>query len=504
MHMAIDAPELQTAETVPPDPEALIESMRALGYSLPAAVADLIDNSISAGATEIDVHCQWDGEASWVAVLDDGRGMDQPELVQAMKLGSRSAAEERAAGDLGRFGLGLKTAGFSQGRSLTVRSKAPGSEVVQRRWDLDHVRKSKKWSLLISGTGRGTEALERLDAMPRGTVVLLEDLDRLSGESDVDVASDRDFFLAQVRSVEEHLRMVFHRFMEPPRGIVFRVNGNVLVPWNPFTAGGVYVDTLPEETYDAGRVVVKPFVMPHFSRLDPATHQDAAGPAGWNHQQGFYVYREGRLLVAGSWLDLPRMTQEEHYKLARIQVDLDNSLDHAWDIDVRKAVARIPRDLVKRFETIARATRKKAAEAYRYRGRRLTSAKAADKAAIWEVRKKGGEYSYRLDRSHPAIEAARPSNATQARLFDSALRVIEEMVPVEAIVMDAREHPDSIREPFAGADGEIATMLADCVDVLVRGGMEAEGAISLLAAREPFDRFPEVVAALREAKGLGQ
>jgi hypothetical protein len=500
--MAVDEAAPQTAETVPPDPEALIESMRALGYSLPAAVADLIDNSISAGASEVDVQCQWDGEASWVAVIDDGSGMDQSGLVQAMKLGSRSAAEERAAGDLGRFGLGLKTAGFSQGRSLTVRSKSSGAEAVQRRWDLDHVRASKTWSLLLDGTGHGMEVLDRLDEMSSGTVVLLEDLDRLSGDSDVEVASDRDFFLAQVRAVEEHLRMVFHRFMEGPGAIAFRVNGNVLVPWNPFTAGDVFVDSLPEETYDEGRVRVKPFVMPHFSRLAAATHQAAAGPAGWNHQQGFYVYRERRLLVAGSWLDLPRMTQEEHYKLARIRVDLDNSLDHAWDIDVRKAVARIPRDLVKRFEKIARATRKKAAEAYRYRGRRLTSTRAADQAAIWEVSKKGGEYSYRLDRSHPAIEAARPSDRTQARLFDNALRVIEEMVPVEAIVMDAREHPDAVRQPFAGRDSEVSKMLADCFATLVGGGAAPEAAVELLAVREPFDRFPEVVAAFREAQGI--
>ncbi len=429
--------------------------------------------------------------------------MNEAELVQAMKLGSKNSLEERGAGDLGRFGLGLKTAGFSQGRSITVRSKATGGDVVQRRWDLDHVGRTGEWQLLFDGTGDGEEIIERLDAAEGGTLVLLEDLDRLSGDADVDATSDRDFFLARVRAVERHLEMVFHRFMEGSSAIEFRVNGNVVAPWDPFAAGDVFVEPLQSESFDNGRVRVQPFVLPHFSRLDAATHQSAAGPAGWNHQQGFYVYRERRLLVAGEWLGLPRMTQEEHYKLARIRVDLKNSLDHVWDIDVRKAVARIPRNLVGDFERIARAARKHAAEAYRFRGRRLTSPRLAEKAAVWEVRKKGGEYSYRLDRSHPAIQAARPVDREQRKAFDSALRVIEEMIPVAAIVMDAREHPDAVREPFAGDDHEVAEMLATLYAVSVEGGMNEQDALAMLAGREPFDSFPEVIAAFREAKGFG-
>ena len=492
------------AETIPPDPEALIESMRALGYSLPAATADLIDNSISAGAMNVDVHCEWDGAKSWVAVMDDGRGMAEPELLQAMKLGSRSASEERAAGDLGRFGLGLKTAGFSQGRSLTVASKASGLPVCQRRWDLDHVSRTGEWSLLFGATGAAAHLFADLASAPNGTVVLLEDLDRLSGGTDAETASDRDFFLARVRSVEQHLAMVFHRFLAGPRALRIRVNGNVVQPWDPFAAGDVFVEPLQGESFDGGRVLVQPFVLPHFSRLDQQTHRAAGGPAGWNHQQGFYVYRERRLLVAGGWLGLPRTTAEEHYKLARIRVDIDNSLDHAWDIDVRKAVARIPRPLVPEFERIARVTRKQAAEAYRYRGRRLANPRAVEKAAVWEVRKKNGEYSYRLDRSHPAIASARPEDPAQRKRFDDALRVIEEMIPVAAIVMDAREHPDAVRQPFAGADHEVARMLETLFDVSVAGGMDPLDAIGMLAAREPFDGFPEVVAALRETRGIGQ
>src|SRR5439155_3815390 len=127
---------------------------------------------------------------------------------------------------------------------------------------------------------------------------------------------------------------------------------------------------LPTEDlpFQARRVHVAPYVLPHVSKLDAAAHADASGSRGWNAQQGFYVYRARRLLVAGDWLGLSRMQQEEHYKLARIRVDLNNAMDEAWQIDVRKAAARIPGPLQPELNRIAQATRRRAAEAYRFRG----------------------------------------------------------------------------------------------------------------------------------------
>src|SRR4051812_12743919 len=133
------------SEEVPPDPAALIESMRAFGYSLPAAIADLIDNSITAGARHVDVRLHWAGDDSWIAVSDDGGGMRDAELTKAMQLATRNPNDPRNPADLGRFGLGLKTAAFSQARSLTVASRPPGSAVAVRRWDLDHVAERQSW-----------------------------------------------------------------------------------------------------------------------------------------------------------------------------------------------------------------------------------------------------------------------------------------------------------------------------------------------------------------------
>ena len=359
-------------EDVPPDPAALIESMRAFGYSMPAAIADLVDNSISARASVIDVRLHWSGAASWIAVLDDGAGMDGQALTDAMRLGSRNPVEERDPDDLGRFGLGLKTASFSQGRSLTVASKRPGTRTGVRRWDLDQVAASRRWSLLFDADVDALPGVEMLDRHSHGTVVVLTRLDRVSGRTDVDDGDAHTHFLRLADSVRHHLAMTFHRLLAP-NGPTITVDGREVVGWDPFLRATGQVQVGPSERLAEGLIHVIPYVLPHFSRITTEQHSAGAGPRGWNQQQGFYVYRAGRLLVDGGWLGLP-MVAEEHYKLARVQVDLDNTMDQAWQIDVRKATARIPRPLVADFRRIAIATRQKAAKAYRHRGRRLTSA----------------------------------------------------------------------------------------------------------------------------------
>lgn len=229
---AADMNSTPRAENVPPDPAAMIESMRAFGYSLPAAVADLIDNSISAQASRITVDFHWDGPRSQLIVMDDGHGMSESELSSAMRLGSRSPREERAPNDLGRFGLGLKTAAFSQGRSLTVVSRRDDQTAV-RRWDLDHVTRTRSWSLLLDSPAGSEENLALIEEYSSGTLVMVGHLDQLvSGDADDESAHAR--FLEHVRAVEDHIAMVFHRFLTGRGAITIEVNGNAVVPWDPY------------------------------------------------------------------------------------------------------------------------------------------------------------------------------------------------------------------------------------------------------------------------------
>jgi len=487
---------------VPPNPSALIESMRAFGYSLPTAIADLIDNSITAGARQIDVEFSWKGPESTVAVIDDGAGMDEETLNDAMRLGSRNPSDPRDPGDLGRFGLGLKSAGWSVARSLTVVSKAPGDVPRTRRWDLDHVAATGTWSLLAEGTDSAARLFARLGAARSGTVVLLERADRLVGDAPADDARARDRFLAAVSSTARHLGMVFHRFLSGRDAITLAVNDVQIEPWDPFLEDHPATQRLPEDTLTlAGqRIQVAPFVLPHVSKLGTESHGLAAGVRGWNAHQGYYVYRARRLLVAGDWLGLRRMQQEEHYKLARIRVDLDNASDQQWQIDVRKASARIPGPLVDQMRAIAETTRRQAASAYRFRGKTTARSSARGSLSfVWEqVTGRNGQRGFRVNRKHPALAALLDDPQTVTSV-ERAIRLVEENLPVEAIVMDTREHPDEARpRPFDSGSGEVADLLRETHAAMIAAGSSGEDALRALATVEPFDSHPEIVQVYRE------
>lgn len=232
--------------------------MRAFGYSLPSAIADLVDNSVTAEATRVDVRLHCAGDESWIAVLDDGEGMDAEALTGAMRLGSRSPDEARDPADLGRFGLGLKTASFSQARSLTVASRrraVSGREV--RCWDLDHVVMTGRWALLLQADPQVEHALALLDDVEHGTLVLLSRLDRLSGGAHIDDETAKTHFLRYADAVSKHLAMTFHRFLTPT-GLRLSVDGRQVAPWDPFLTGIAHLQVGPAERLRLGGGTARP------------------------------------------------------------------------------------------------------------------------------------------------------------------------------------------------------------------------------------------------------
>lgn len=492
------------SEEVPPDPAALIESMRAVGYDLPTAVADLIDNSIAARSTFVKVIFDWDGPQSTMAVVDNGKGMTEEELVAAMRLGSTNPVLEREADDLGRFGLGLKSAGWSQARILTVASRVDGGAVAARCWNLDHVNRVGSWALLTPSEDEISRYAEMLHDEISGTVVLLNRLDRLVGDEPREDRAALTRFTHAVDLTGRHLAMVFHRFLAGRNAIRIEVNGNALEPWDPFMTGETATQRLPRETFtlNGSPIEVSPYVLPHFSKLSQEQHDRGKGMKGWNAHQGFYVYRAKRLLVAGGWLDLRRMQQEEHLKLARIQVDIDNRLDLEWQIDVKKETAAIPGPLVKEFRRIAEATRRRASDAYRFRGKSVArTRRGADSIQfVWERVKDRDTHRFRVNREHPVIADLRSLSREQRTVLDKALRLVEENIPVEAIVMEAREEDsNATRPPFHGKVKEVQDMLADAQRALSgKAGIGEKEALAILANVEPFDSFPELIQSAME------
>jgi len=478
------------SEEAVPHADSMMHTLRAIGYTLEAAVADILDNSITAGARCITVQFDWQGADSTLLVADDGCGMDAAELVEAMRPGSHHPALERTATDLGRFGLGLKTASFSQARRLTVLSKKSGGEINFRCWDLDHINETRRWCLLTFLSR--ADLRQQLEQQEGGTIVFWEKLDRLAEGLHVGNEDHLAIFTRAVVEVKRHLSMVFHRYLET--GLTIVVNGRELAPWDPFLTDreryGAVSQVALDETIGGGQVKVLAYVLPHHSRLAGPVFEEAAGSRGWNAHQGFYIYRNQRLLVPGDWLGLFR--RDEHHKLARIMVDLPNTLDAVWQIDIRKSVARPPALLRGELKRIAAYTRSHAAEVYRARGRKLQRSANVGFTPVWNERIRQGRRFYELNREHPLLQAAL-QQPTDSRTLQAVLRLIEETVPVPLIALNEAEKPRDQARPYEDATEEVAALLRHLYTTLTATGRPAAEVRKLLSLMEPFSYYPHLI-----------
>lgn len=492
---------MQKTRNAPPRAAAMLESLRGLGYSTAAALADIVDNSVSAGSVEARIEFVWDGANSRISILDDGRGMNDGELESALRLGDKNPLDDRDVSDLGRFGMGLKTASFSQCRRLTVASIKDGAQSCLR-WDLEELaaHPDSDW-LLFEGPANGSKPyLAPLKGRRSGTLVLWELMDRIV--SDGYTADD---FNDLVDNVESHLAMVFHRLIQGPRAkFKLLLNGQAVAPWDPFMTGHTakpWSSPIARHSTDYGSVSVQCHVLPHRDKLTPAEFNENGGPAGWTAQQGFYVYRNERLLVAGGWLGLGNArawNREEAHRLARIRIDIPNTADADWKIDVKKSTARPPVSLRPWLMALAENTREKARSVFAYRGTPTPAQGNAPIEQAWRAERVKAGIRYRIEETHPSVAAVLANAGTLGPLVKAMLRVIEETVPVQRIWLDTAENKETPRTGFEGepdeAVVEVAKVLFD--DLIERKGLTAKEARKSLLRTEPFQKYPALVAKL--------
>jgi hypothetical protein len=475
-------------QTTPAIPEAssMIETFRAIGYNIETAVADIIDNSISANAKNVWVNFDWKGADTWLSIKDDGVGMNNEELVQAMRPGSKNPLADRSSKDLGRFGLGLKTASFSQARQLTVLSKKQDYSTVFWTWDLDYVNQTGNWDLLKYLPESFDE--NALTEIGSGTLVIWNDIDRVVKHFRQNDNNALDKFLFIMEMVKKHLAMVFHRFIEGKK-IKIYFQDSEIKPWNPFLQSEQATQSFSEEQLHNGKVIIKGFVLPHKSKIDEETYKYAEGTKGWNDHQGFYIYRNERLLLSGDWLGLFR--KEEHYKLIRIQIDIPNSLDADWQIDIKKSVARPPliyKDQIKNYATKVRA---QGVEVYRHRGKTIKQTNGQKFVPLWIDHKRGDKWFYKINREHPLLDMAKLQAQTEPdKAIETLIRFIEENIPSKSIYIKAAEEPETQGNPFEGIDHEpirktMETMFAS----LILKGKTPEEAKAIIANIDPFNQF---------------
>jgi hypothetical protein len=360
--------------SAPPGAKRLIDSLRNLGYDCSTAIADLIDNSLAAEATEVsvDIFPKAGQIPAHVIIADNGHGMDQDGLHEAMRFG---AFQEYQEDDLGKYGLGLKTASLSQCKVMTVlsRPRKSGGGIAKRtmmRWDLDYVFQKDTWEVQVPESNElkawENTALDSPLAKKNGTVVLWTDLEKTHSGLSSESASRRERDLGVlIAEVELHLRMVFHRFLQgavPGRKkLVLTVCGKKVEAWDPFCAkekATVELEPLkfqvskyfPEAADKRGQIILHPFILPREDEFSSReAHKDAAGPRNWNYQQGFYYYRNNRLLQSGGWSNL--RTPDEHNKLLRIVVQFPPNLDTSFSLNITKMKAHFPPEIREEVKT---------------------------------------------------------------------------------------------------------------------------------------------------------
>lgn len=485
----------ESFEVVEPRAGALVESLRAFGYSPETAVADLVDNCISAGASKVAVDFHWAGNDSWIAVSDNGRGMTEDQLREAMRPGSANPLDDRDPADLGRFGLGLKTASFSQCRRLVVVSAAVAGEPSARTWDLDWIGRTGQWRLLTGLQLDDTTVWRALRPNGQGTVVVWRRLDRLVDPRNSSSQLTERHFYSVADRVTDHLRITFHRLLHGVKRVSISVNRRPLSAWDPFLEDHRATQVLGDEglSYRGTRIQVKSFVLPHVSRLTGAELRNGSGPRGWTSQQGFYVYRNRRLIVAGDWLGLG-FSRDEPTKLARIRLDLPNTMDQDWQIDVRKSVARPPAALAPQLRRIAEVARRASVQVYRHRGKAVERSAAGPFVYVWEQLVRGGRISYRINRRNPLV-AVLLQREGDAGAVESLLRLVEETVPVPLIILDHASGDSRQADAFEGSTSqEIRTVMGGVARALLRSGLRPAEIAERLSSLEPFSSHPELIA----------
>lgn len=477
-------------EDLAPEP-GLMESMRSVGYTLEAALADLIDNSISAQATEVDIVFSAHGQ-DFVAILDNGLGMTGAQARSAMRLAGNSSQAIRESDDLGRFGLGLKTASLSQCRDLCLVTMGPDG-LVGLEWDLDHLLNTGRWSIrvLTSDEIESLPLVNKLANSDQGTLVLWRKLDALRAQVGDNAGLD-----AAMVDAKQHLRLVFHRFLggEHGRAFTIRMNGMALQGADPFLASHKATTQGPDETFrvDGATVRVRPFTLPHLNKLTAKDRERAMIAGSLRDSQGFYVYRAMRLVIWGTWFRI--RPKEDLAKLARVRVDIPNTLDHMWALDIKKSAAQPPPQVKQRLRRFGEKMVVPSKRTFTFRGRPVEDGVIR----TWNLVENGPDFRYEINRLHPLVTALSESLERGSLVsLELVLRALEQTYPADDLFTRLSE--DRTRTVPISATDEHRQMARDLWAAFRSTRDDPEAFVRFMRQVEPFDCLPDAETILKDA-----
>jgi hypothetical protein len=484
-------------ERLDPNPSSLVHSFRSMGYTLETAVADLIDNSITASASEIQIYFKTNNASPVFVIIDNGNGMPASELKEAMRLGSTNPLEKRKDNDLGRFGLGMKTASFSICKRLTVVSMNDG-EISGARWDLDEIATSNRWDIDILPQ-REIEQVPFFEHLSdNGTAIVWEKIDRMIDVSVKDVQSELEMAIS---ALEKHLQLTFHRFIDGERGfrkVAILINGHQIESFDPFNIKNPATQILEEDEIMLGnsKISVVPYILPHHSKTKEDEYERHAGEGGYLANQGFYVYRNRRLIFHGSWFRLA--TPENLTKLARVRIDIPNDMDADWNIDVKKSIATPPTVIRERLKNTLEKIIGKSAKTYKARGKRIRDSRIIQ---MWEQQAAQGKVFYKINPEHPLVLRIREHlKSTEEAEFAALLDLIAKCFPTDLLFSDYGSKPNDVIQNEINKDA-----LVDVAKMMISGWMSSDriskdDALKKLSNIDPFNKYMDCINSSLGAK----
>ncbi len=436
--------------------KALLTGLRAIGYNFSTAVADIIDNSVSVNSTEVRIFSDPLSATPYFCILDNGWGMSMSELDNAMLLGSDREGKEDSKLELGRFGLGLKSASLSQCREFTVASKKFG-KIRAMSFDLDIIEAENKLLLkqLNEEEISHMPQIDRLREYESGTLVVWTKFDKIEGLA----KNFEDSFRALVSESKKHVELVFHRFYNK---IAIYYNEKRIERRDPFLIGSVGRQQTGRTStiqIDNSEITVIPYTLPFANTLTSEEKALLGNPKSIFDEQGFYLYRNERLISWGTWMHMG--VRSELNKLARIQVDIPSTLDSVWMLDVKKSSAKIPDKIKDRIRMAVEDSIVRSKRTTKFPGIKEQS----PELKIWDrINEHEGKIRYQINRESPAIATLMDSiGENEKKLFEIVLSQIECYLPKYSITND---NMDSLTIVNSGADAEEEHLIEELIEII--------------------------------------
>ena len=481
----------------PPRFSHLLRSARSFGnYDLSAAIADLVDNSIFAEADKINIHCEFLGGKPEIRIRDNGCGMSKTQLIDAMRTPNRNPEDDREAGDLGRFGWGMKTASLSQCSRMTVVT-LKNKKTFAASWDVD-ADDIDDYSMALYSDTEASELLRQPFLGSSGTEVIWQNCDRFSEGHTIDSNQFNEIITATGRQ----LALIFHRYLSGGQGLKklrISINNTSLEAVDPFHSQHVATQPLPTETISIlnSKISMKAYILPHHSKLERSEYEVLGGADGYIKNQGFYVYRQKRLIIHGTWFRLAKLG--ELSQLVRIRVDIPNNLDTAWKITLDKSDAQLPSQLKERMRKLIDKFRKQSVKVYRGRVR----VPGNSGISVWNRTAGRGKIRYVINREHPLVKSLNKKlDKKKKESLSAFIESVENGFPVETLFVDTAADPQNVIQHLINRD-EIRDFIWKTLPVMLGEGKDYRKKLKEIRKTEPYSENLEILDEVLLEMGIG-